>query len=458
MKKFLKRGIEFVSKNPTIISSLILIFVVVSAIFLNSFFTLNKFQENLDTTLRTKAVLAENVLGIAADKYFSDIKNNAPELETKINAIRQQSSEVSEITIYVFSDEKKDFVPLISTEHNENNPTSSETDLVAQNARKFAGSVNDAFAYVSNFEGERFWNVVKALRLPDGNVAGILSMKFSLAKSDELVRETILRVYALSVGAVIVVLLLMLNHIRLFTFEIKAKKLEEIDKMKDDFISMASHELKSPLTAISGYTDLLVDTISCESEKAVALQQRKYLDNINISVDRLKTLVEDLLVVSRIEQNRLPVECVNMNATNIAGQIIDEMKVTSDQKGLLLKKSLSEVSNVLADPERVKQIMVNLLSNAIKYTEKGTVEIISKEDAEAVYITVADTGMGISAENMQQLFSKFYRVKNSQTMQISGTGLGLWIAREIAQKMGGNLTVESIEGVGSHFTLKLKKN
>jgi two-component system phosphate regulon sensor histidine kinase PhoR len=256
----------------------------------------------------------------------------------------------------------------------------------------------------------------------------------------------------------LIVLLLVLNHIRLFAFEVRAKKLEEIDKMKDDFLSMASHELKSPLTAIRGYSDLLADMLEKNNELSdEKVQQKKYLTNIDVSVDRLKSLVEDLLDVSRIEQNRMPITLVETDLTEIVLEIADEMRVLADEKGLTIKKNIVEVSKVSADPERLKQIIVNLLSNAIKYTLKGTVEIQIRQEKEYVLLTVADTGLGISAENLKQLFSKFYRVKNEHTANIKGTGLGLWIAKEIAQKMGGDLKAESMEGVGSHFTLSLKK-
>jgi signal transduction histidine kinase len=300
--------------------------------------------------------------------------------------------------------------------------------------------------------------VVKSIRAEDGTVKGVLLLKLSLAENDALVGKTIFQVYLLSLGAVFIVLLLVFNHIRLFAFEIKAKKLEEIDKMKDDFISMASHELKSPLTAISGYVELLTDTLATEEGLLENKnQQKKYLNNIDISANRLKTLVEDLLDVSRIQQNRMPIVLEEVDLSKLVLELANEMKILASEKGLELKQNISEVAKVSVDPERLKQIVVNLLSNAIKYTPQGSVEIQIKEDEKNVFLVVADTGLGISAKNLEKLFSKFYRVKTENTAGISGTGLGLWIAREIAQKMGGDLTVESIEGVGSHFTLSLKK-
>lgn len=455
MKDLIKRGIDFVRNNPTIISSLFLIIVVIVALLANSFLTLIRFQDNLDKTLRTKALLAENILEIGAENYFSNIEDNIPKIQQKFDGIRDGNADISEIALYVSDSENNSYVRVVSTR--QENEKDRKDDLIAQNARKFAASVDDAFAYVSNYEGRRFWNVVKALKTADGNVAGILMMSLSLSESDALVGKTIIQSYAISVGAAFVVLLLVFNHIRLFAYEIKARKLEETDKMKDDFISMASHELKSPLTAIAGYAELLSDNISGNNTKETKEDQEKYLSNIGVSVKRLTALVEDLLNVSRIEQNRLPVSMQPINISSLVSEVVDEMKVSADKKGLLITNSIQNISLASADPERVKQIMINLISNAIKYTPKGSIDIKAKEDSDYVYAIVEDTGLGISSENMKQLFSKFYRIKTAQTENISGTGLGLWIAREISRKMGGDLIAESIEGVGSRFILKIKK-
>lgn len=424
---------------------------------MNSYVTLNRFQENLDKTLRGKAVLAENVIEIAAEQYFENLTGSVDQLENKFHKIKEEDSEISEISLFALDRESNELALIVGEETINEEEMDLNKDLIAQNARKFALSVDDAFAYLSNDEGQRYWNVAKSIRDGEDNIKGVLTMKLSLAENDALVEKTIARVYLLSVGAVVLVLLLIFNHLRLFSYEVKAKKLEEIDKMKDDFISMASHELKSPLTAISGYSELLSDTLVKGSGQEIQTAQRKYLGNINISIERLKTLVEDLLDVSRIEQGRLSFDCKRLQLVPIIASIKDEMNIMADQKKLELVNNIEKLPEVMADPERFKQILINLLSNAIKYTPSGKVEIHSKEDGKWVYVTVADSGIGISAEDMQNLFSKFYRIRITQTLDISGTGLGLWIAREIAEKMGGTLTVESIEGVGSHFTLKLKK-
>jgi len=238
--------------------------------------------------------------------------------------------------------------------------------------------------------------------------------------------------------------------------QIKATKLEEVDKMKDEFISMASHELRTPLTSIRGYVEILED-----SEKIKSLENNKdelrCLNNVKNLANRLNNLVTDILEVSKIEQNRMPIKAEKINPEDIIEKSIQDSKIPAKGKGLELVYKKEKLSDVLSDSERLSQILENLLKNAIKYTENGKVELSTKEDNKYLYITVADTGIGISADNLKELFSKFYRVVNEKTQRIQGTGLGLWISREIARKMKGDITVESIEGVGSHFTLKLPK-
>lgn len=452
------RGFDFIKKNQTIISSLLLIFVVVGALFLNSYVTLNRFQENSDRILRGKALMAENIIEVVAMDHLDDFSQNAA-LREKLEKIKNDDNEIAEIRLLV-PQEKGVFAEafVVGSDSGAEQQRDPQGKMVAENARKFAFSVDDAFAYLSTESGIRHWNVVKSLKDREGKNVALLSMKLSLKDSDALAEKTITQVYFLSILAVLVVLLLILNHLRLFSFELRARKLEEIDKMKDDFISMASHELRSPLTAVRGYADLLADTFSKKLDKDLEMAQRKYLKNIDISIDRLKTLVEDLLEVSRIEQNRFPIEMQAVDLVGLSSGIVEELKVTAEQKNLELVNNIGQIAKVEADPERLKQIMVNLVSNAIKYTPSGKIELQAKEDEKCVYITVADTGLGISAENLKNLFSKFFRIKNDKTAGIGGTGLGLWISRQITEKMNGSLSVESIEGVGSHFTVRLKKS
>ncbi|HBP00749.1 MAG: PAS/PAC sensor hybrid histidine kinase [Candidatus Moranbacteria bacterium GW2011_GWE1_49_15] len=446
ISNLIKRGVDFTKKNPTILYSLVLIVAVTAIIFFNSYYSLRKFESSTDKLLQSKALLAGNVL----KTFGSDLVDERENLQAKIDAIKEQDSEIKDIAILKPGEEGGAFSVVASTAGSDN--VESQSTLYA-----ILWSEGEAIAFLDHDEQGRFWNVGDVIRDMDGKKTGIALFRLSLSEHDRFVQSIIDRVYFVALASLVVVLLLVVNHARLFKYELKATKLEEIDKMKDDFISMASHELKSPLTAIRGYIGLLNDNLQGKPDSDEAKNQRRYLENMDISATRLRDLVEDLLEVSKLEQNRLPIRPEDMDLTAIVQGSVNEMGVSAQQKKLQLVNGVKKNLRVSADPERVKQILVNLLSNAIKYTPEGKVEIKSKQDDKFVYVTVADTGLGMSAENMKKLFSKFYRVKSEETSKISGTGLGLWISKEIALKMGGDLTVESIEGVGSHFTLKLRK-
>ena len=229
-------------------------------------------------------------------------------------------------------------------------------------------------------------------------------------------------------------------------------QIKEVDKMKDTFVSMASHELRSPLTAIRGNLEFLTE----KHEKTMDEESWHFLSNIITSVDRLNALINDILEVSRAEGNRLPMTIAATDPIAIISGSVEEMRAAATRKSLDLRSLLPEsLPLVLTDPERLKQILVNLLSNAIKYTSKGSVEVTTAIEKKMLVITVADTGFGMSSEDQKNLFQKFYRIQNSETKNIVGTGLGLWIVRELARKMRGDITVESIKGVGSHFSVRI---
>lgn len=447
MEEIFKKGVKFVQKNPTILYSLALIVVMTGLILFNAYFSLNKFQNYSDKTLQGKAVLVEDVFRILA----GDVLQDKEKMQTKINAIKKEDEELRSIVVMVPAENRDEFEIIAATDEEKIGTKTSEMLPLFAWKNESRGS-----AIVLSDENGRFLNVTKALSDETGKKNGLLSINLSLNKEDEFLASIITQVYIAAICSVFIVLLLILNHVRLLGYAIKAAKLEEIDKMKDDFISMASHELKSPLTAIRGYAELLGDCLNTQDEEKIK-EQKRYLTNIDSLTVRLRDLVEDVLEVSKIEQNRLPMTKENLNLLETINEAVNETAVMAQEKKLVLKNNVTQVSLVNADKKMVKQILVNLLGNGIKYTPKGGVEVSGKEDDDFVFITVADTGLGISAEGLKNLFTKFYRVKTDDTVKISGTGLGLWISRELALKMGGDLSAESIEGVGSHFTLKLKK-
>ncbi|NTW46131.1 MAG: HAMP domain-containing histidine kinase [Candidatus Moranbacteria bacterium] len=426
-------------KHSVVAYAVLLVVAVTAAIFWNSYYSLRRFESSTDALLLSKARLAEEVFGTLSSDYLA-----SPErLQAKVGELGSGERDVAAIVVFRRAEDGEGFRVVASTDPEDVGSVRSELPFMLAWEEE-AGS-----AFLTNDAGGRYWNIVKRIDA-DSEKAGLVFFRFSLAENDAYVRSAVNRVYGVTFVTLIPVLLLLLHHLRFSRYAIRALELEEVDRMKDDFISMASHELRSPMTVIRGYVDLL--TSGCTPEEA-----REYIGKIEATTERLSQLVDDLLDVSRLEQGRLPIDPIRTDLGGILEALADDYGIIAKEKGLVFGYGRSDTPPVLADPERVKQILVNLLSNAVKYTPEGSVTLSAKEDGDRVVVTVADTGLGISAESLRDLFAKFYRVRTEGTAEISGTGLGLWISREIARRMGGDIEAESIEGVGSHFSLSLPK-
>ena len=175
------------------------------------------------------------------------------------------------------------------------------------------------------------------------------------------------------------------------------------------------------------------------------------------SADRLNELVEDLLNVSRIEQGRLSMNLQSVDLVPIVEGVMGELDVQAKEKSLkfVYEKPAEPLPILLVDTNRLKQILVNIFGNAIKYTPKGSVTVttIYRSEDQKVEIKCADTGLGMTAKEREKLFQKFYRVKNEQTETIKGTGLGLWITKQLIEMMEGEINVDSIKGVGTQMSI-----
>lgn len=435
-------------KNPVVLYSVLLVVSVTFAIFGNTYYSIQKFEESTNSLLLNKASLIEKTIAVFSEEYLS-----APEaLRGKMNRLKGEEQDISSITIATRLPEGEGFINSVSTDEGE------EGKEVNSVGHVIAWESSEGSAFLSSENGERFWNVIRRIEGSDGKRLGLVFVRLSLAENDAFIQQTIMRVYGVTVLALLFVLLLLLNHLRFSRYAIRANRLEEVDRMKDDFISMASHELRSPITILRGYVDLIGDGMRTKISSETLSEEREYLANMESTLGRLGTLVEDLLEVSRLEQNRVPFEITSFDLSEVIRPMARDYALQAKEKGLeLVFHDEGVLPRVSADIERTKQIVANLLSNAIKYTKQGKINILLKEDRGRAVVTVADTGFGISPEGMTQLFGKFARIRTSENEKIAGTGLGLWIAREMARKMGGDIMAESIQGVGSHFSLYLKK-
>jgi PAS domain S-box-containing protein len=227
----------------------------------------------------------------------------------------------------------------------------------------------------------------------------------------------------------------------------------EADRAKTEFVSMVSHELRTPMTSIKGYADLLL----MGSAGILNERQDRFLTIIRNNVDRLTTLVDDLLDISRIESGRLDLSPEPMDVKEAVDRVITSMQARADEKALSLKSDVpAELPTVDADADRVVQILTNLVGNACQYTPRDGEIVVSarREDGE-VQISVRDTGVGIGPDDRERIFDRFFRADDPVVQGTSGTGLGLAIVKSLVEMHGGEIWVESELGEGSVFTFTL---
>ena len=234
------------------------------------------------------------------------------------------------------------------------------------------------------------------------------------------------------------------------------ERLAEASRMKSEFVSIVSHQLRSPLSNLKWVTDLLMSgRIAARSEK-----QLEYFKILKENSDRMIELVADLLTVSKIEQQELPLRKKEMSIKDLVEREVREMEVFAKASNVRLEfKSEKTLPQILADPDRLKLVIDNLLDNAIRYNPaKGEIEINLKKKSNDIYFEIKDNGVGISKKDQKYMFQKFFRSENVIKHQTEGSGLGLYIAKSIIEKSGGKIGFQSQEGIGSTFwfTLPIK--
>jgi signal transduction histidine kinase len=228
-------------------------------------------------------------------------------------------------------------------------------------------------------------------------------------------------------------------------------ELEQLDRQRAEFLNILSHDLRIPLTVIVGYAEMLQEAPTLSAE------EREHVEALLATCQRMEAMLNELLEYARLEAGRLQLAC---QPTDL-GALLNDMRgffaLLAQQKGLSLDVQASDaLPEVPADPERIRQVLVNLVSNAIKYTPTGGHVTLRacRCDGQAC-LEVEDSGLGLSAEDRRHLFEKFYRSSRPEVQREKGTGLGLVIARGIAEAHGGHLEVDSEEGHGSTFRLTL---
>lgn len=233
------------------------------------------------------------------------------------------------------------------------------------------------------------------------------------------------------------------------------EKLRQLDETKDDFISMASHQLRTPLTSVKGYISMVLDGDAGK----VSPQQRKLLEQSFTSSQRMVYLIADLLNVSRLKTGKFVIEPKPTNLAEVVESEIDQLKETAKGRGLKLEyQQPKSFPSLNLDETKIRQVIMNFSDNSIYYTPTGgtiTVNLVEKPDS--VEFTVVDNGIGVPKAEQHHLFNKFYRAGNAKKARPDGTGLGLFMAQKVVVAQGGAIIFHSEEGKGSTFGFSFPK-
>jgi signal transduction histidine kinase len=228
-------------------------------------------------------------------------------------------------------------------------------------------------------------------------------------------------------------------------------RLRELDRLKDDFVSLVSHELRTPLTSIRGYIELLLEDLE-PSETG----RRRYLEVVDRNSQRLLELVSDLLFLAQVEAGKLAIERKPVDLGLVVDECVEASAPVADSKGIALTAHVGRVPELEGDRARLVQMLDNLVSNALKFTPRGgRVDVRLDADGETALLEIEDTGVGIRQDEQGRLFERFFRSSTATENAIPGTGLGLTITKAIAERHGGRIEIESREKAGTVVRVSL---
>ena len=231
------------------------------------------------------------------------------------------------------------------------------------------------------------------------------------------------------------------------------QKLKDLDVKKNEFVSTAAHELKTPLTSIHGFAEML------KGDELDAEKRQEALNIIESEANRLTNLINDMLGLSRIDLGTIKVTPVKTNVEEVVQQVVKQESAEAKKKGLRIEYKIGKnVPRMNTDREKLFQILLNLVSNSVNYTKEGKIVVrVEKKDGDILF-RIADTGIGIAKEHQGRLFTRFFKANAVYSREVGGTGLGLSICREFAELLGGKIWFNSKKGKGSTFYLQLPVN
>lgn len=388
---------------------------------------------------------AENLrVGMIHDTLSAVLKNAPADralLNNTIMAIVAENDDVTKLRVYM---ESPNGMLVVASEDSDLLKT---YDPNAESIRERAFSNTYDFHRTEYIiEGKRTWQAYKRISIENVYYYIFSEQDFSKVDAEMTYRQQ----QSYLVLSVIFVFLMALAYwlSRQINWQKRYYSLAHTLHERDLFTNMIAHEFRSPLTAIKGYASFL------EESTTLIPDERRFVGNIKLSAEHLVALVSDFLEVARLQSGKLKIEKQSVDVRTVLYTVVENLQGMATEKNLQLEfDPLPNPIMLYTDPTRLQQILVNLVTNSIKYTQTGSIRLRCTQEYQQVTIRVMDTGMGISAEDQQKLFAPFTRVGGVDSGMISGTGLGMYITKQLVTLLGGTIGVESIKEVGSHVVV-----
>lgn len=435
----LERGLERIKANTKLLFLVVVLFVfpLLFILVLEQFFTV--------ATANIRTVENQYIAGVH-DSAAATVQYSVDDIALVLSQIKARNPDLVGYRIYQGLDTTTVLVVATSAE-DEYLATSTMPTLL----RTTLQEVDQTFSTTVTLDGARL--IQAARQLPSEGSQLFLYTEHSFAAQDLVFEKRKQSAYILLSFIFLFVIALAYWISRQSDWERKHNRLSQVLAERDLFSNMIAHEFRTPLTAIKGYASFIQDSDTASAE------DQRYATTINDSAQRLILLVNDFLEVARIQSGKLTIKTSELDIRSTISQVVDSLNSEADKKGLQLIYTPSLQPQLLTtDANRFIQILTNIASNSVKYTESGTVEISCEQDRSGVTIRVKDTGMGISALDQRKLFAPFARVGGVEKTNITGTGLGMWITKQMIELLDGTIAVESIQGVGTHVVLTFANN
>ncbi len=432
-------GTQYVFRHPQLLMTLVLMVVIPVAFLVSGQQFLNAARDNQER-------LEKDRIGMMHDLFASYMRS------TNFDAVRIQSEIESlvglnpDITKFRVAHEEGNDVRIIAAlDTEQRNTLASDPKIYRIGNTNPDESIISAYAH----NGTRYWQSFRLVR-STGTDDYYIFIETSLEHIDRLFAERIMTAYYWLGALILIIFMLLIRHVRLIDYGYLYRETKRANEMKDLFTNMIAHELRAPLTAMRGYASMIRERAEIDETT------KKNASEIEAAAGRLVVVVSDLLDVARIQAGKLAIDTTDVHLSGLVRSVIEAMYPSARDKHieLVIQDAQNDIV-IKSDEKRLHQALTNLVSNAIKYTKAGAITIALERLKDRVEIRVEDTGMGISSEQQKKLFAPYFRITNENTKAIVGTGLGMWITKQLIELMGGSIGVESIKNVGTHVVITL---